>query len=141
MGRDASRRTWVQKGGEREGCPGWQEAEKNFCGGRLASVFTESRGGGHLVAFTTVRGFLSPFFSLSFPDGGGMGGRWTPVEKLLSSAFKKGQGRREGGRLSRSWRSRVNISGQGWARSSFSFAISEITRMRVRTIRFMHLNG
>lgn len=109
--------------------------------GRLASVFTESRGGGHLVAFTTVRGFLSPFFSLSFPDGGGMGGRWTPVEKLLSSAFKKGQGRREGGRLSRSWRSRVNISGQGWARSSFSFAISEITRMRVRTIRFMHLNG
>lgn len=42
---------------------------------RLASVFTESRGGGHLVAFTTVRGFLSPFFSLSFPDGGGDG--WT----------------------------------------------------------------
>lgn len=25
-----------------------------------------------------------------------MGGRWTPVEKLLSSAFKKGQGGREG---------------------------------------------
>lgn len=140
MGRDASRRTWVQKGGEREGCPGWQEAEKNFCGGRLASVFTESRGGGHLVAFTTVRGFLSPFFSLSFPDGGGMGGRWTPVEKLLSSAFKKGQG--EEGRgpviaavaLARKYiRTRVG--------SSFSFAILEITRMRVRTIRFMHLNG
>lgn len=66
----------VVRGSRRgEGCPGWQEAEKNFCGGRLASVFTESRGGGHLVAFTIVRGFLSPFFSLSFPDGGGDG--WT----------------------------------------------------------------
>lgn len=60
----------------------------------MASVFTESRGGGHLVAFTTVRGFLSPFFSLSFPDGGGDG--WTL--DAGGKAFKLLKRDREGGK-------------------------------------------
>lgn len=36
--------------------------------------------------------FFLLFFPFLFRTGEGMGGRWTPVEKLLSSAFKKGQG-------------------------------------------------